>query len=102
MKEKFESWGGNKPEREESLEQKIERLRPVFQRSFDVFQNPEKRLEEGALTITRRLPDGKMETLPLLVVVEINEDGPNLAGIDENGEPTSSATMPWSEIIDVR
>ena len=77
MKENFEPQKNKGPEREEALDQKIERLRPIFQRSFDVYQNPEKSLEEGVLTITRRLPDGKMEELPSLVVVEMTEDGPN-------------------------
>jgi len=98
----FEKPQFNNPEREESLEQKIERLQPFFQKSLEVYLNPESRLEEGALTATRKLPGGKIETLQSLIVVEIDEDGPNLAGIDENGEPTSSATMLWEEIIDAK
>lgn len=102
MNEKFESPKNKSPERQETLQQKIERLRPAFQKSLEIYQNPDQRLEEGALTITRRLPDGKTEMLSSLVVVEINEDGPNLAGIDENGDPTASATILWEEIIDIQ
>lgn len=86
----------------ETPEKKIKRLRPVFESSLDVFNNPEISLWEGAITVTRRLSDGRMESVSSLVCVEINEDGPMLAGIDEEGEPTASATMLWKEIIDAK
>ncbi len=81
-----------KPEKE-NLEQKIERLRPIFERS----------MEEGlTLTVTREIQDGKTETISNLVTLEINKDGPELAFVDEKGNPTASATMIWKEIIDAK
>jgi hypothetical protein len=81
-----------KPEKE-TLEQKIERLRPIFERS----------IEEGLmLTVTRELEGGKIETISDLITLEINEDGPELAFVDEEGNSTASATMLWKEIIDAK
>jgi|GEM_PF-4434734 len=86
----------------ESLENKIERLRPIFQKSFEVMMNPEMDLEEGIITVTRERKDGTFESIQDLMVMEMTEDGPNLAMIDDNGEPSVSATMLWSEITDVK
>lgn len=90
------------PKESESIEEKKERLMPIFQESFDVFCNPDIDLREGALLVKRRRLDGAIEEIPNLVVVDINEDGPNLCGIDESGEPTASATMLWKEIINAK
>lgn len=75
----------------ETLKEKIERLRPVFENSMET---------ESLLTVTRELPSGEKETIPGLVTVEINEDGPELAFLDEEGNFTASATMLWQEIIE--
>lgn len=89
------------PEAPESLEKRMERLRPVFEESFSIY-NSERRLEEGALTVTRRRQNGKVETISGLVVVEIDKDGPCFSGIDERGNPTDGATMLWKEILDAK
>lgn len=86
---------------DESLREKIERLRPVFEASLQVFESP-RPLREGAITVTRKFEAGEVETIHGLVVVAMTEDGPNLAAIDEDGEPTASATMLWTELIDAR
>lgn len=86
----------------EEIERKKERLTPIFEKSENVFYNQERELKEGTLELIRKLKDGKIEKISGLVVVEINKDGPNLCGIDENGEPTASATMLWNEIIDAK
>ena len=79
--------------KKENLRQKIERLSPLFEKS----------IEEGVeLTITREIEGGKIESITGLVVLEINEDGPELAFLDEKGNLTSSATMLWEEIIDAK
>jgi len=77
--------------REEEIEKKKERLIPIFERSREF-------LEE--LEITRKRPDGRIEKLSGLVVMEINEDGPEVFWIDRNGDPTNSGTLLWIEIID--
>lgn len=87
---------------EETLAQKIERLRPIFIKSLEVFADERRNLKEGALSITRIDVKGKKETVANLVVVDINDDGPELAGIDEEGNPTASATMLWEEIVDAK
>ena len=89
------------PENTESLEKKIERLRPIFELSKKTFETVEN-LKEAALTVTRRLPDGTIEIIPDLVVMGIDADGPNLAGIDPDGGPSFSATMLWTELIDAK
>lgn len=80
-------------EKSESIEKRIERLTLIFERSRDF-------LEE--IKVTRKRPEGKIEKISGLVVMEITEDGPNLCWIDKNGDPTNSATMLWSEIIDAK
>jgi len=89
-------------EKEESLEEKIERLRPIFERSFDVFCNPEASLWEGVITVNHRRPDGIVELVSDLVCVEISKDGPELAWIDDEGKLIASATMGWEEIINAK
>jgi hypothetical protein len=75
----------------ETLNEKIERLKPIFENS----------LETGSLlTVTRGITGEKKETIPDLAVVEINEDGPELAFLDRGGELTASATMLWTEILE--
>jgi hypothetical protein len=87
MKENFENKG------KETLEQKIERLLPVFEKS----------MKEGLmLSVFREIQEGKIETISDLIVLEINNDGPELAFVDKEGNPTASATMLWEEIIEVK
>ncbi len=88
------------PEKE-TLEKKIERFMPIFQKSLDIFLDTEKDPRIAELSISRRLPDGKIEKIDGLVVFEITEDGPNLGYIDDNGEPGDSATILWPEIESV-
>jgi hypothetical protein len=90
------------PKKKETIEQKKERLTPIFDKSFEVMRSPEMDLEEGILEVTRELQNGKLETIGELMVMEMTEDGPNLARIDENGDPSSSATMLWKELVDAK
>ncbi|MFA5925405.1 MAG: hypothetical protein WC831_00560 [Parcubacteria group bacterium] len=83
-------------------ENRIEKIKLVFQESLEVFYNPEISLWEGAITVMRKRSDKRTETIDALVCVDMNEDGPDLAGIDEEGEPTASATMLWKEIADAK
>ncbi|OGL70530.1 hypothetical protein A3E96_04325 [Candidatus Uhrbacteria bacterium RIFCSPHIGHO2_12_FULL_46_13] len=85
----------------ETLEQKKERLRPVFRRSLEVFQNPDRPLREGALTVTREF-NGEIETVPGLVVLDILDDAVELGGIEDDGEIGASAFMTWEEILDAK
>ncbi|MBI1975127.1 MAG: hypothetical protein HYS57_02060 [Parcubacteria group bacterium] len=102
MTENFEPKANtHEPEREETLNERQERLRAVLTASLEVFQDPERRLEEGVLTVVRRLRSGETETLFGLVVVEMLGDGVGLCGIEEDGGPSASATMGWEEIINV-
>lgn len=92
-------------EKEESLEERIKRLRPIFKESLGIFRNRKKDPWEGAITVSRRRSDGTVELINDLVCIGINEDGPDLAWIawiDDEGKPTASATMGWEEIIDVK
>lgn len=92
------------PQRTETPEQTMERLRPVFQESFDVFNNPERNLAEGLITVSRERPDGTTESIPSLIVIEMTEDGPGVMcidiGADVEAEPTAGATLLWKEIVD--
>ena len=89
----------NKPE--ETIEAKKERLRPVIEWAIDHYDNhAEKSLEEIAVEATRKFK-GKIQTIPDLVILETDDDGVNLAGI-RNGEPTASATMLWTELLDLK
>lgn len=78
--------------KKEILQEKIKRLRPVFENSLET---------QCLLAVTRELSDGTKETISGLVTIEINEDGPELASLDENGDCSASATMLWREIIEV-
>lgn len=102
MGEQFKPPEKQPPTRTETPEQTMERLQPVFEASLDVFNNPERDLTEGFLTVSRKRADGSIETIPSLIVMEMTEDGPCLMAIDENGEPTASATMLWKEIVDAK
>ncbi len=95
----FHNGNGKHPEQKETLEQKIERLRPTLEKSMEVANNPDRNIEEGLLNVTRERKDGTFETIHELIVLEITEDGPNLAAIDEEGYFTASATMLWIEIV---
>jgi len=90
------------PKELESVKETKERLTPIFQKSFDVFCNPDGDLWKGVITISYRRPDGIVELVSNLVCVEINKDGPKLAWIDDEGKLTVSATMEWEEIIDAK
>ena len=97
MTEKFENLSENP---EESIEAKKERLKPIIEYALKQYYETERALEEFTVEATRKI-EGKIETIPGLIVLEIDEDGINLAGI-ENGELTASATMLWFEIIDLK
>lgn len=91
------------PKRIETPEQTMERLRPIFQESLDILNNPERDLREGLLTVSRRRPDGSIEMIPSLIVQEMTEDGPVMMGIDfvdGEPEPTAGAMLLWQEIVD--
>jgi len=90
------------PKESESIEEKKQRLMPIFQKSLDVFCNPEVSNWQGVITVNHREPDGMVELVSDLVCIEINKDGPTLAWIDEEGKQIASATMPWEEIIDAK
>lgn len=96
------SFDSNFGKKKETIDQKKERLMLIFGKSLEVMNNPEMDLKEGIIIVTRERAGGKMETIPDLMVMEINEDGPNLAMIDEDGNPSASATMLWKEIIDAK
>ncbi|MDP1629040.1 MAG: hypothetical protein Q8L57_00310 [bacterium] len=90
---------------EESEKEKQERIRKTLQESLEIYLNSEEKLEKAAVAITRKRKDGATETIESisgLAVSDIDEEGVLLCGIDENGEPTASATIFWREIIDVR
>jgi hypothetical protein len=82
----------------ETVEEKIKRLRPIIEKSLDLYE-PEAADELGVLTATRERADGTLETLEGLIAMDINADGVELAGIDADGYPTASATMLWMEIV---
>jgi len=86
---------------EETLEQKKERLRPVFQRSLEFLQDPNKSLWDGALIVVRRLPH-EFESVPGLVVLDIRDDGIELGHIEEDEEIGSRVFMTWEEIVDAK
>jgi hypothetical protein len=98
MSEQFPSPESTK----ETVEHKKERLMPIFSRSLEVMENTELDLEEGILVVTRERADGTREKITDLMVMEITEDGPNLAFIDSDGNPSNSATLLWREIIDAK
>ncbi|MBI4262065.1 hypothetical protein HY624_00895 [Candidatus Uhrbacteria bacterium] len=77
---------------EESIEARRERLMPILRESF-----------EGnlPLRVTRKKGEGE-ETIDDLVVCGVNEDGPEFCILEADGLPGPSATMLWSEIIDVQ
>lgn len=77
--------------KKETLQEKTNRLRSIFENSLE---------ENRLLTVTREFSDGRRETISNLVVIEINEDGPELAFLDEEENYTASATMLWSEIAE--
>jgi len=88
----------------ESEQEKKERLRSVLEWAIEQYRSAEK-LEDAAVTITRKLKKGASETvqeLPWLVVGEMNEEGILVSGIDDDGETTAAATMLWDELIDVK
>lgn len=74
---------------------------PVFERSLEVFRNPDRTLRDGALAVTRKF-SGELETVPGLVVLDILGDAVELGGIEEDGEIGASAFMTWEEIVDVQ
>lgn len=98
MKEQF----GLSENPKETIEQKKERLMPIFSKSLEVMNNPELALEDGVLVVTRERDDGTQEKIHDLMVMEITEDGPNLATIDSDGNPSNSDTMLWQEIVDAK
>lgn len=73
----------------------------MFERSLEVFQNPDQSLRDGALTVTRKF-EGEIETVPWLVVLDILDDAVELGGIEEDGEIGASAFMTWEEIVDAK
>lgn len=90
------------PEKQrETADQRKERLRPIFREALAIFNDREQPIEKAKITVTRERATGELETIEDLVVFDINEDGPEMAIIDEHGEPSASATMLWSEIVDV-
>lgn len=98
MNEKFEG------PKIESEQEKKERLRSVLEWAIEQFHSAEK-LEDAAVEITRKRKSGATETtetLPWLVIEEIDDEGILVSGIDEDGEPTAAATMFWWELIDVK
>ena len=86
---------------QETLEQKKERLVPIFKSSQEVFQNPDRSLREGAMTVTRRGREA-VETISGLVVLSFDDAAVELGGIEEDGEIGASAFMEWEEIIDAK
>lgn len=88
------------PDRE-TIERKKERLRPLFEASREVFQNPDRPLPDGALTVTREF-QGKPEVVPALVVLDILDDAVELGCIDDDGEIGASAFMTWEELVDAK
>jgi hypothetical protein len=88
----------------ESEQEKKERLRLILEWAIEQFHSVEK-LEDAAVEITRKRKSGAtetVETLPWLVVEEMDDEGILASGIDEDGEPTAAATMFWRELIDVK
>ena len=76
---------------------------PVFQAALDIFNDREQPIENARLKVTRERANGELETIDDLVVFSIDEeDGPEMAIIDEHGEPSASATMLWSELVDAK
>lgn len=104
MSEKFNFQNGNdeNPKQKETLEQKMERLKLILEKSLEIALDDERDINEGLINIGRKRPDGRIETIHELIVLEINENGPNLAGINKEGYFTASATMLWTEIIDAK
>lgn len=98
MAERFGMPEGSK----ESVGRRVERLRPVFREALAIFNDREQPIEKARITVTRERANGELETIEDLVVFDINEDGPEMAIIDENGEPSASATMLWREVVDVK
>jgi len=91
------------PERpKETIDQKKERLMPVFQAALDIFNDREQPIEKARINVTRERANGQLQTIEGLVVFFVNGDGPEMAFVDDNGEPTASATMLWSEIVDAK
>jgi hypothetical protein len=90
MREMLDLFHTGKPE---EVKNKKERLTPIFEKSRKLLER---------LEVTRKRRDSRIENLSGLVVMDINEDGPELCLIDEDGNPSASATMLWSEIIDAK
>lgn len=75
----------------EPIEVKRERLMPMLQESFE---------QNTPLRVTRHTEHGA-ETIDGLICWRMNDDGPEFCTLDVDGEPGPSATMLWSEIIDI-
>lgn len=97
----FEKLGGAEKTKE-TIDQKKERLMPVFQASADAFNDREQPIEKARISVTRERANGELQTIDGLVVFLVNEDGPKMAFVSDDGEPTASATMLWSEIVDAK
>ncbi|MEA3249957.1 MAG: hypothetical protein U9Q03_06440 [Patescibacteria group bacterium] len=100
MGEKMTFESGARQEDRESVEKKKERLQPVLKQSMEVFRNPDRPLNEGALTVTREL-GGETETLQGLVILEVFDDAIEMGCIEDDGEIGASAFMTWEELVDV-
>ena len=96
-----------KEETAETLENKIERLKPTFEKSFFIYsrfdeylkENEDGKIWDAEMKVTRKLEDGATEIINALVCFGINEDGPELGLIDDEGEPLDSGTMLWKELV---
>ncbi len=82
----------NSFEQPESIEALRERLLPILQESY----------ESNTLLSVTRNKGGEVETINNLIVWGMNEDGPEFCALEEDGLPGPSATMLWSEIIDMQ
>jgi len=85
-----------------STDNKKEIFLPVLEesrRSFlDSRENPNNLLE---LTVFRKKPNGSIETLEGLAVMEIHDNGPEFCLINKEGNSTGSVAIPWEEIFDI-
>ena len=85
---------------EEPIEARRERVLPILEESLRIFASEEP-LEKGCVHVTRRREQG-VETINDLVVCGINDDGPEFCIIEADGGPSASATILWSELLDVQ
>jgi hypothetical protein len=87
---------------QETIELKKERLKPLFEKSLDVWRNPDRPLREGALTVVQRLGSGEEHDISNLIAMTVEDDAVEFGMIDDGGEIGDSAYISWDTIVDAK